>query len=87
MVKKIQKKKILILLRSLYWQDRSFTEGIFFIYFCLVSKKNCPVSKKKKLRQFAYQNTYNEAIFDLWPKRRKQELQEVLKFPIKIFWN
>ena len=57
----------LVLARTILFTDGTvlFTEGTFFIFFCPFCKKNCPVSKKKKLRQFAYQNTYNEAIFDL----------------------
>ena len=36
---------------------------------CPVRKNYGPVRKNHEMRHFAYKNTYNEAIFDLWQKK------------------
>ena len=37
-----------------------------------------PVRKNHEMGHFAYKNTYNEAIFDLWPKKKKSGIPDMI---------
>ena len=53
-----------------------------------VLKNYGPVRKNHEMGHFAYKNTYKEAIFDLWPKKKKSMLKSGIPdmIPEKTFY-